>query len=377
MHLLDHANAAAGGQYTHGDPKTVPRTEPSGHTLDSLNAFQEEIITPLEDVGQVLDKTNKAQLSKVIALSDYATQRPRTGTQRFAVGVDLNDVAYINLPGITSRWIAVGDTTDIWHSEEADIVQNWAQSTVLGGGDLKSIAVGAGVVIVVGTGGAIVSSADGGVTWTDRSGVTANDLNRVVFAAGSFVAAGASGTIIQSADGITWNLRSSGLSANINALAYNGAIFLALEAGIAQNATSSDGITWANASTVSPLVFFELTASTRTGKWFATIGGSIITSTDEFESVQDVEVTSGTAVFLSIRYITELDAIVTAGFDTGPEAESFQIGFGDTAPDWAIVYDVEISPFWNAVAFGPGYFLAMADTGVWARSYASLFNAFA
>ncbi len=372
MHLLDHANAAAGGQYTHGDPKTSPITLPSAHTPDSLNAFQEELITPLEDVGQVLDKTNKTQLSKVLALQGYATQRPRTGTDRFAVATDMNDLIYVKLTGITSRWVAVGDTANIWHSEGGDGVADWAQSTVAGSDNLNAVAFGAGVVVAVGAAGKILSSADGGITWTDRTGVTANALNRVVFAAGTFVACGASGTIIQSTDGITWNIRTSGLSGDIFALAYNGTKFLALPTSQALNATSTDGITWATAA-ISSLTYLDLAGSTRTGKWVTTTGTVLGGSTDDFTSGIGSEQTS-TDPIQSVRYIPELDAFVTAGREASAEANTFYIGFGDTT--WARVFDVDITNLWNASAWGPGYFLAMAETGVWSRSYATMFKAF-
>ena len=57
-------------------------------------------------------------------------------------------------------------------------------------------------VVVVGAGGAILSSADG-LSWTSVASGTTASLAAVTFAS-QFVAVGASGTVLTSLDGTTW-----------------------------------------------------------------------------------------------------------------------------------------------------------------------------
>jgi hypothetical protein len=97
--------------------------------------------------------------------------------------------------------------------------------------------------IAVGDSGVIMSSPDGSSGWVFRnSGVTEN-LNKVVANSNTFVAVGSGGRIITSADGITWATRSSGTTIPLVDVATNGNLFVAVGQ---QNSviTSTDGITW-------------------------------------------------------------------------------------------------------------------------------------
>jgi hypothetical protein len=120
-----------------------------------------------------------------------------------------------------------------------------------------------GLFVAVGSGGLILTSADG-ITWTERSSGTGNPLNGIAFADGLFVAVGGftsipkwvttAAVILTSSDGLTWTERNAPAPWQLNAVAHNGELFVA--AGTAaldpwdryqphdNILTSSDGISW-------------------------------------------------------------------------------------------------------------------------------------
>lgn len=178
-----------------------------------------------------------------------------TGT--FMTGAKISDFIYAN-----GKYIAIGfrsgsDPYNNFIVVSSDGV-SWTWVDVDTGSsierDLRSIAYGAGVFVVVGANSFIATSPDG-ITWTRRTSAYAANLNSVVFAAGKFVVVGgstASNSIQTSTDGIAWTGRTGSTSTVNSNYAYvthdpiSG--LFAMSTGQAGDAggiqTSPDGITW-------------------------------------------------------------------------------------------------------------------------------------
>ncbi len=114
---------------------------------------------------------------------------------------------------------------------------------VPGGSFLWGVAAGPGQLVAVGTGGTILSSADGR-TWTRRSSGTAEWLVGVTYGAARFVVVGDRGTILTSLDGIAWTpARASATTRRLNNVTYAANTFVAVGEGGAI-VTSPDADTW-------------------------------------------------------------------------------------------------------------------------------------
>lgn len=132
------------------------------------------------------------------------------------------------------------------------------------GARMYDCAYGAGLYVMVGASGKIVTSPDG-VTWTDRSisGVT-NALYHIEYGNGMFVIAGDGGAMYKSTDGINWTAV-TGFTGYPNSLVYGDGVFARLgvcETNSSMNAVciSSDGVTWTQvytSATVQCLTFVD------------------------------------------------------------------------------------------------------------------------
>jgi photosystem II stability/assembly factor-like uncharacterized protein len=81
--------------------------------------------------------------------------------------------------------------------------------------------IGAGFIVVVGEGGAIMRSADGGDSFTAVTSPTKADLYAVTARGTRLVAVGAHGAVIESSDGgVTWTDRSTGLDGYLGAVRF-------------------------------------------------------------------------------------------------------------------------------------------------------------
>ena len=149
----------------------------------------------------------------------------------------------------------------------------WAELTsYTGGQNLLAIANnGAGFTVVTGAAGTIITSGDGGATWTVQTSGTSNALNGVAYGYDStnshntFVAVGVSGTILYSADAITWTAATSGTASELKSVTYGGldandkSVFVAVGAG-GTVLTSPDGITWTAQTSISAVSTATLNA---------------------------------------------------------------------------------------------------------------------
>jgi len=100
---------------------------------------------------------------------------------------------------------------------------------------------------LVGAGGHILRSDDGGITWAIIPAGTPNDLHEICFADASTVyIAGSNGTILKSADGgLSWTLLNSGTTSNLYAVYFTDAEhgYAAGNGGIILH-TNDGGATW-------------------------------------------------------------------------------------------------------------------------------------
>lgn len=81
----------------------------------------------------------------------------------------------------------------------------------------------AGIVVhvLVGLGGILFSSTDGGVTWVERVSGVADTIWGVTYADNKFIAAGENGLILVSYDGATWFREQSGTTEHLFAPIYD------------------------------------------------------------------------------------------------------------------------------------------------------------
>jgi hypothetical protein len=179
--------------------------------------------------------------------------------------------------------------------------------------------------LVAGSGGAILQSTDA-VTWTLQTTATTktgSDLYAVANnGASTFVATGATGTIITSLDGGTsWTAQTISGSPTLNSVTYGYVTALGVSRFVAVGASgkvfySLDGVTWTTATSVSTTseikgVTYGLVSGV--GTFVAvTADGKVITSTDGSTWTTPVSVSSAlNAVTVSLNPVVPLSSTVT------------------------------------------------------------------
>jgi len=138
---------------------------------------------------------------------------------------------------------------------DAQTQNPWTSRVSASTDSLSGAAYGAGLYVVVGDGGTIVTSPDG-VTWTKRTSTTTNSLRSITFGGGRFVAVGAVGTVLSSADGITWKKEASTTTAFLSGVGHGAGRFVAV-GGFGAGITSTDGITWSAVDTTAGSKFLQ------------------------------------------------------------------------------------------------------------------------
>lgn len=98
-----------------------------------------------------------------------------------------------------AKFYAVADDGTLWTSADGDV---WT-SAALGFGALNAIAEHNGDLVVAGASGLIITSFDGGATWTQRMTGTANDAKSIAYGEGAWLA-GTSGEILTSLRTDAW-----------------------------------------------------------------------------------------------------------------------------------------------------------------------------
>ncbi|MDH5784413.1 MAG: hypothetical protein OEZ16_02255 [Chromatiales bacterium] len=153
-------------------------------------------------------------------------------------------------------WMAVGDAGTIATSPDGN-TWSWQTQTFSGWASVdlwRSVSYNGSRYVVIGNVGAIISSDDDGVTWTERTSGTVNNLVQVLWDGVQFVAIGATGTVLTSSDGVTWTPQTSGTVENLVQLRYDNGLYIAAGNNGAI-ITSNDSVTWTvqNSSTTQHL----------------------------------------------------------------------------------------------------------------------------
>jgi formylglycine-generating enzyme required for sulfatase activity len=107
---------------------------------------------------------------------------------------------------------------------------------------LYAVTWGGGQFVAVGSGGAVLTSADGS-SWQARNSGTTWNLLGVAWNGGQYVAVGAGGIILTSADAVSWVPRASGSTAQLNAVTSGSSGFVAVGSG-GTILTSTNGASW-------------------------------------------------------------------------------------------------------------------------------------
>ncbi len=154
------------------------------------------------------------------------------------VAVDLLSIDYAN-----GRYVAVGESFTILTSPDG---ASWTLATA-GSTALRDVAYNSGddVWVVVGDGGTLLNSNDGGDTWqfaADAAGTQA-DLLGVTFGDERFVAVGRDGTILSSSFGHSWSSRLAGTEADLYSVALADGVFVVV-GEMFTFVTSRDGVDW-------------------------------------------------------------------------------------------------------------------------------------
>lgn len=148
------------------------------------------------------------------------------------------------------------------------------------GNVLNEVAYGDGVFVAVGNAGTIITSADGGATWTLRPSGTIHPLYGITCGNGIFVAVGDHGTVTTSFDGgNTWTPKVVGSMKCLGGVVYANNTFIVV--GEDQVVTSEDGLNWtSNSQTIESHIFHVQKITFGNGIYVAFGQGGVYTSTD-------------------------------------------------------------------------------------------------
>lgn len=193
----------------------------------------------------------------------------------FVVPLSFSPVVTPNITWAGSQWVAVSGNGGIFTSPDGSIWTSHPSGTTK---NLKSVANSGSVLVVVGSGGTILTSTNAGATWKAQSSGTTATLTAVIWAGSQFVAAGFGGTILTSPNGTSWTARASGTQMPLQSLAWSGTTMVA--AGVLGTVvTSPNGVAWtAGLSGIDDILESVLWSGTQ----FVAVGseGEIATSTD-------------------------------------------------------------------------------------------------
>ncbi len=370
MHRIDSATAEADkfgagkNGYTEGTPGVLSPTET---TADHINAFQEELIAPIEALGTTLVKATNTQLLTAIkrmlgtlCLSNWTERANPKNFQLWGVaygngvfcavggadGADAyivtsenlstwteqanpkNVILYAVASNGTNLFVAVGNTdgADAYIVTSTTGAAPWTEQATPKNFTLNGVAYnGSNLWAAVGNNDGvdsfIVTSPNGAAPWTERAPTVAKtvSLRAVAFGGAVWVAVGdASGGgaedayILTSPDGTTWTERANPQNGRgLTAVAYDGVsrwVAVGENVGQAYVVYSDDsGATWTQTTTGVPAATLYAVTYTNSGMWVAV--GNRLSATNS-----PVVLTSPNGITWTRRYgpsIVDLCAIAT------------------------------------------------------------------
>lgn len=104
-------------------------------------------------------------------------------------------------------------------------------SGVPAGVALRGAAASPTTLVAVGEGGRILTSGDGGTSWTPRTSGTTTALRRVLWTGSEFLAVGSAGRLLRSPDGVAWTNQPTPYSTGANAFALNDLAWIPVAGG--------------------------------------------------------------------------------------------------------------------------------------------------
>lgn len=336
MHRIDSDTAQADkfgpGKpgYTEGDP--LLGVAPTATTAAAFDAFQEELLAPIEWLGITPSKADNRQLLRALRLIAWKMaghQSLATWTTHASSPVAAADInagcrvgdAGVHLVGNGGLVLFASPTgSSVWVGDNSDTRDLLAVTNLIGEGAVLSAAVGkAGAIlacsssgatvmpspvatdlravctgmvgglarmVAVGDGGTILSGASPGVFASRPSGVS-TDLYGVTWrsnrhdggtgADGVFVAVGAGGTLLRSVDGLTWTVGAAPSASDLLAVS---ASFQFVVTDGSSVWCSVDGATWQSAAGLPFGVFSSMSSDPDGGPTVVVLGGQLQVSLD-------------------------------------------------------------------------------------------------
>jgi hypothetical protein len=217
---------------------------------------------------------------------------------------------------------------------------NWTGHVLPSQDAFRGITTSGTMAVAVGDRGSILTTSDES-TWTAATSGTTSQLNGIAFGAGKFAAVGNAGTIVTSSDAVTFTPVTPLTNYDLLAITYGGGQFTAVGYG-GTILTSTDGTSWT--SRTSPTTQF-LSGVTWGASQFVAVGsaGAIVTSPDgaawtsrtafTSSTLRSVVATSGSPAYIaagdavsnmgSAAIFTSDDAVTWAAHDTGAYQEQF------------------------------------------------------
>lgn len=155
-------------------------------------------------------------------------------------------VSYYRIVYADGYWYAAGAYGSVSIAYD---VTSWSAAQTGVTTDLRGVAYGDGLVVVVGFGGVIIKAESGDSSFSSVTSGTTQNLygvcRGVVEGLPLWVAVGAAGTILTSPDGSVWTSASSPVSSQFSDVAYAGGRFIATINALTPNVvTSADGVVW-------------------------------------------------------------------------------------------------------------------------------------
>lgn len=222
------------------------------------------------------------------------------GTRRIVFGSASNQASKIYSSDNNGAWTLRYTASDTSTSFE--------KSTYIAANGYSRVADNGSVIVAVRTGGKIVTSADAGVTWTERTSGVSTDLISVKWIShlSLFVVCGENGTILKgSSDGAVW------LSVGPNT---SGVSFAAIE-------TNGTIVICAGSNTTTPVIYTSTDLATWTSRTTTTVASSIVNGISWNGSKFLITLNNKTNTRLSSDGITWADGSVSV-------AASCQAAFG-------------------------------------------------
>jgi hypothetical protein len=403
MHRIDSTTAKANkfGAGKSGFTEGTPGVEAATETTDDwFDGVQEEIITPIEDMGFSLAKGTRTQLWTAIKRGMLANMTSLIFRHEQDVNFSNAALNAIACDEANKRWVAVGGLVGgdalmmssgvtSTYGNNAMVFEEIANPVAQG---LNGVAYnGSNLWVAVGDDNGvnpyICTSPNGGAPWTQRTPAVAAaiDLNDVAYNGSNlWVAVGdVTGTnpyILSSPDGITWTARTIAVPVNVqlNSVCHDQSGLWVAVGEVTGGTdplivTSPDGITWTTRTpTVAHAVALnEVRYDSHNGKFIAVgdlgAGGfsSILHSSD------GVTWTKATTQKVNVNLFG------LAISDTGVAVTSGEISFGGFTQDFIIV-SLDGGITWsahipvgtetasggyliNGIGYGNGMFLMVTD----------------